>query len=26
VQVKWSNAGGYMPLEEYLRERIALLT
>jgi hypothetical protein len=26
VQVKWSSAGGYMPLEEYLRERIALLT
>lgn len=25
-QVKWSNAGGYMPLQAYLRERIALLT
>ena len=25
-QVKWSGAGGYMPLEAYLRERIALLT
>lgn len=25
-QVKWSNVGGYMPLEAYLRERIDLLT
>ncbi|WP_460796678.1 glutaminase [Microbacterium sp. GXF0217] len=24
-QVRWSSAGGYMPLEAYLRERIALL-
>ncbi|GAB3595422.1 glutaminase [Microbacterium tumbae] len=24
-QVRWSAAGGYMPLEAYLRERIALL-
>lgn len=24
-QVKWSTAGGYMPLEAYLRERIELL-
>lgn len=26
AQVKWSSVGGYMPLEAYLRERIALLT
>lgn len=24
-QVKWSSAGGYMPLEAYLQERVALL-
>ncbi|MGF6822340.1 hypothetical protein M2317_001244 [Microbacterium sp. ZKA21] len=24
--VRWSSAGGYMPLDAYLRERIALLT
>lgn len=24
--VRWSAAGGYMPLETYLRERVALLT
>ncbi|WP_244632105.1 MULTISPECIES: hypothetical protein [unclassified Microbacterium] len=23
--VRWSAAGGYMPLEAYLRERVALL-